>query len=220
MPSPRWHNTPSDREGSRPDGCEEERPTRLQPAHVPEDSWRGRGGGRSARAGLDRRGAERQGDRPGRGADSAQCQRQDPPSRGRAAGDPARRTENAAEYHRAKARLRPRIVRRVHGHPRRPHRLFLLDAGDRSAGQGHPHRGGSHRGHRAPLGAAGVLRPRRSDVRLLHAGVRDRRRGTARKEPKAVTDRKRGRRSTAISAAAAPIRACSRLRSIRNPPRE
>ena len=41
-----------------------------------------------------------------------------------------------------------------------------------AAGQGHPHRRGSRPGHGASSGAAGAVRDRRHDVRLLHAGIR------------------------------------------------
>ena len=49
--------------------------------------------------------------------------------------------------------------------------LFLLDAGDRGAGQADSHRRRPGQRRHAASGAAGVLRHGRADVRLLHAGL-------------------------------------------------
>ena len=79
---------------------------------------------------------------------------------------------DAAGHDRRQARMRPRDLRRVHGDHRGPHHLRVLDAGDRGAGQDHPDRRELDQRHGAASGAAGVLRPRRADVRLLHAWLR------------------------------------------------
>ena len=129
----------------------------------------------------------------------------------RAARHAARRAAHARRPHRQQARLRSRRLRRLHDDRRRPPGLFLLDAGDRSAGQADPHRRRARERRHAAPGAAGVLRQGRADVRLLHAGLHHgERRACSRRIRTPTPEQIRRRASTATSAAAARSRASSK----------
>ena len=113
------------------------------------------------------------------------------------------------------ARLRSRHLRRLHGDRRRAHALFVLAPRHRHAGRADPDRRRPDQGHRAPSRAAGVLRARRPDVRLLHAGLRRVGGGAARERLRTDGRRRRRPLSAATSAAAAPTPASSKRCSTR-----
>ena len=82
----------------------------------------------------------------------------------------ARHPARAAGAHRVEEGLRPRTVRRLHRAGGRTPRAVLPDAGGGRARAGDHHRGPGRPRGRAPPDAAGLHRPRRLPVRLLHAG--------------------------------------------------
>ena len=87
--------------------------------------------------------------------------------------------------HRQPHRLRHRQLRRVQRHPRRRAREELHAARRPGRRREHPHRRGPRRGRRALGAAAGVQRPPRAAVRLLHAGDARGRDAPARAQPAA-----------------------------------
>ena len=81
--------------------------------------------------------------------------------------------------------------------------LLAIEAQGRNIRTGRRARPGRH----APRRAAGLLRPRRADVRVLHAGLRDGRRWRCSRRRRRRRPSRHGRPSTATCAAAAPTSA-------------
>ena len=113
--------------------------------------------------------------------------------------------------------VRPRVVRRLHGAPRREARELVPAARGRRRGQRRQDHRGPREGRRAPPAAAGVRRRGRAPVRLLHAGHGDVLQGAARQERGARRARTSRTPSPATSAAAGPTSTCSA--PPRRPPR-
>ena len=114
-----------------------------------------------------------QGHYPGAIQNFSRVERQRRPktTQSRAVDHPARCVARPPRSHRHQERLRSRPVRRLHGAGRWPPRQFLPDAGRHEGRRrDHHHRRPCQR-RRAASAAAGLHRPRRLPVRLLHAGA-------------------------------------------------